>query len=331
MAEVLLTNPHGHQGGAVKRLRESAERDIAGAHCLTDRLDRADIILFAETSYVGPTLRNVRRDMIYRQNRERCYAYSEYDFVVPLIPGIYPSVSNRWNVGNRARGGPYLSWYSREEEALMEASTDPRQYLFSFIGATRHAPVRKDILTLSHPTALLDDSTWWYTTTDKSESTIRAYKARYADSIARSHFVLCPRGLGASSVRLFDAMRMGRVPVILSDEWLAPEGPDWASFSVRVREQDVRILPDLLERLAPEAEEMGHAARRAWEAWFSPEVIFHHFTEACLSIHRARTLAERVAQPLAAAQFLLHPPTVKTCLWRLLHNKHERPSRPTRP
>lgn len=299
-----------------------------GVHRLTNRPGEADIILFAETSYVGPTLRNIRRSEIYRQNWDRCYAYSEYDFVVPLIPGIYPSVSNRWNVGNRARGGPYLSWYAKEDEAILVSSTTPRQFLFSFIGATRHAAVRKDIVSLSHPSAFLEDSTWWYTTTDKSESIARAYKARYVDSIARSRFVLCPRGLGASSVRLFDVMRMGRVPVILSDEWLAPEGPDWSSFSVRVPERDVWTLPDLLEKLAPDAEEMGHAARQAWEAWFSPNVVFHHFTEACLSIDQARTLPERAAQPLAAAQFILHPPTTKTCIWRLMHGKHERPVRP---
>lgn len=325
MADVYLTNPHGHRGGAVKRLRESAERDIMGVHRLTNQLEKADVVLFAETSYVGPTLRNIRRNEIYRRNRERCYAYSEYDFVVPLIPGIYPSVSNKWNVGNRARGGPYLSWYAKEEEALVVSSTARREFLFSFIGATRHAPIRKQIVQLSHPSALLDDSTWWYTTTDRSEHAARAYKARYVDSIARSHFVLCPLGLAASSVRLFDVMRMGRVPVIMSDEWLAPEGPNWPSFSIRVPERDVALLPDLLEQRASDAEEMGHAARQAWEAWFSPDVVFHRFTEACLSIERARTLPERVAQPLAATQFLFHPPTTKTCIWRLMHGKHERP------
>ena len=68
-----------------------------------------------------------------------------------------------------------------------------------------------------------------------------------------------PRGLGVSSVRLFDTMRMARVPVILSDEWVEPIGPAWREFSLRIPERDFHCIPDLLEK--------EKIAPSRWVAW----------------------------------------------------------------
>ena len=43
-------------------------------------------------------------------------------------------------------------------------------------------------------------------------------------------------------------MRMGRVPVILSDDWVEPIGPSWEKFSIRIRERDVDRIPAPLEK-----------------------------------------------------------------------------------
>ena len=51
--------------------------------------------------------------------------------------------------------------------------------------------------------------------------------------------MLCPRGQGTSSIRLFEAMRMGIAPVIISDKWIGPKGPEWESFAVFVKEKDI--------------------------------------------------------------------------------------------
>ncbi len=87
-----------------------------------------------------------------------------------------------------------------------------------------------------------------------------------------SKFVLCPRGRATVSIRLFETMELGRVPVILSDEWVPPDGPDWPGCSLRVPERRVGGLPALLRSCEPNAEEMGRQARAAWEQWFSPQM-----------------------------------------------------------
>ena len=104
-------------------------------------------------------------------------------------------------------------------------------------------------------------------------------------------------------MRLFETMQAGRAPVILADDWVEPDGPAWERFSVRVREEDYESIPARLEALEPEAAAMGRLARRQWEEWFSPPVIFHRMTEDCLGIaDTSRTLPEPAASWAAWTQ-----------------------------
>ena len=99
---------------------------------------------------------------------------------------------------------------------------------------------------------------------------------------------------------------MGRVPVILSDEWLPPAGPDWEKFSLRLPERDAVRVPGLLEERADEALEMGRVARAEWEKNFSPDMIFHRIVELCLEIQKSRRLPEALDR-LSIVPQLLRP------------------------
>jgi Exostosin family len=127
---------------------------------------------------------------------------------------------------------------------------------------------------------------------------MRAYGRRYAEMIKASKFILCPRGFSVSNVRLFDTMRMGRVPVILSDQWIEPAGPSWHKFSIRIGERKLdRILPTLEEREG-EAIEMGRLARAQWEDWFSERACFHRVIEWCLDIKGPAPSTGKVGAPV---------------------------------
>jgi hypothetical protein len=116
----------------------------------------------------------------------------------------------------------------------------------------------------------------------------KVYLARFSDVTSRSKFVLCPRGASPSTYRLFETMEAARVPVIVSDAFTPPEGPDWATFSLRVAEAETQSIPALLRRHEAAAVEMGARARSAWEHWFAPAVTFHRITEACEGIMTRR-------------------------------------------
>jgi hypothetical protein len=81
-------------------------------------------------------------------------------------------------------------------------------------------------------------------------------------------------------------MRAGRVPVIISDNWLAPPGVDWGSFSIRVSEGKISNIPSILEKLEDKAEVMGAKARENWENNFSLESGFNWIVDTCLDIRK---------------------------------------------
>ena len=113
-------------------------------------------------------------------------------------------------------------------------------------------------------------------------------KRRYAEVIQNSKFVLCPVGSGPSSFRLFETMAAGRVPVIISDEWVPPLGPTWADFSITVPERKVRGIAEIVASQEHRFPDMSNAARAAWEEWFAPNVLFHRMVEACTEIMEKR-------------------------------------------
>ena len=261
----------------LEQMRESAAVDGFGVHQLAGSPADADLVLFVETSAGGgPYFERVRRHPVFRAHRDRSYVFCSTDSVVALLPGIYASVEQRWYRDAWTRTSGYLG--VKERPPLAFADGDPPSALFSFAGSGQAHPVRRRILDLPSTGATLVDS-------DRSP----LGREGYADAIRDADFILCPRGGGTATFRLFEAMMLGRAPVIISDQWVPPAGPDWDRFSVRVAEREVELIPRLLAARRPEAAAMGVAARSAWLDWFSPEASFHRIVDWCLE------LAERSA------------------------------------
>jgi hypothetical protein len=255
---------------------ELARTDRFQVHSLEDRPEDADLILFVETSTcAGPYFQSVRRHPVFKQLHERCFVYCATDLIVPVVPGIFPSISRRDYLRAWSRAGGYVG--VRERPGLeFEPRRDPTR-LFSFVGSSATHPVRRRLMELSHPDALLVDTSRPGETTPGGES-------GYRDAMLDSAFVLCPRGGGPATFRLMETLMMGRAPVILSDEWCAPTGPDWDEFSLRVPEREAEAVPALLEANASRAAEMGRKARQAWLDWFGPETHFHRTIEWALEL-----------------------------------------------
>ncbi len=186
-------------------------------------------------------------------------------------PGIYASMPARsfrraWQVA-----GSYRRF--NDPAHLVEPSrvrSDP-DLLYSFVGSPTHA-CRKALLDLTGPRShveVVEGFLFW----DPSSRDFELRRRRFAEILLRSTFVLCPRGNGTASIRLFETLAAGRVPVILADSWVPPAGPDWESFSLRWPEDDAARLPRALEALEAQAGEMGMRARAAYESFFAPDVV----------------------------------------------------------
>ena len=303
MAKVLLLSatPRDDQTdynrAPLEALQESARVDRFGHHSLEENAYAADLIIFAEYFGGGFHFERLRAHRVVRQHRAKCFLFSSNPHVLPFLPGIYASIERRWS-SRRTCGGFYLG-LPKNEFTTFTSPDDGLPYLFSFMGSIANARVRRDLAQLRHRRAYFQNTESDFSRLlhrEMSPRDRRDYYRRYAELTKASKFILCPRGLGAGTVRLFETMRMGRVPVILSDEWVPPSGPEWEKFSLRVPEREFRRIPQLLAEQEHMAVPMGQLARREWEEWFSPEVAFHTVVEYCLELKRRRRVPESLAR-----------------------------------
>lgn len=146
--------------------------------------------------------------------------------------------------------------------------------LFSFRGAFSH-PLRRALVeefgARSGPWSVRAVERWYNHT--------EAERLSYLEELLASDFVLCPRGIGTGTHRLFEVMARGRCPVVLSDEWVPPEGVDWDSCSIRVPEAELTKLPELLAARCHEAAVLGERAKAVWAARFAPATRWGHAVE----------------------------------------------------
>jgi hypothetical protein len=305
----LSATPEGDQTdfnlAPLHEIQACAAIDRFGIHSLTDDPESADLIVFAEFYGAGWYFERVRRHPLVRKYREKCFLFCANPFVIPFLPGVYTGIEKGW-ASARTRPGFYLGRTKNEFTTYAPASHD-LPHLFSFMGASRNAPVREKLASLKHPRSVFHDTTAdfdrvLHRTMDPRERL--DYHRRYAELIRATKFNLCPRGLSASSIRVFETMGMGRVPVILSDGWLPPSGPSWEEFAIQVPETDFARIPRLLEEREAEAVQMGECARREWERWFSDEVLFHHLVQLCLDIREARKIPEAIGRWTAYLHYL---------------------------
>lgn len=101
----------------------------------------------------------------------------------------------------------------------------------------------------------------------------RAMRSEYGAHLADSDYVLCVRGYGNYSIRLFETLAMGRVPVVLESELVLPcaDVVDWDAIAVRVPLADIDRIDAAVAAAhadGPEAfEGRQRAARQAWLRW----------------------------------------------------------------
>jgi hypothetical protein len=95
----------------------------------------------------------------------------------------------------------------------------------------------------------------------------------YANTLQRSCFALCPSGSGPNSIRLWEALGYGSIPVILSDQLQLP-GPVelWQAAALMVPETQAAVaaLPSQLESLASDPQRllaMQQAGQQLWRRY----------------------------------------------------------------
>ena len=249
------------------------ERAAHSSHSLTDSPDDADIILLLGSFGAEPHY--LLDHPLYRAHPEKCAVYTEDDNYLPLAPGVYCSAAFDDNTrSGRVSTYSYASASGRYGNQLVTSEGTNKQYLFSFLGGSTSL-LRKRMFNLkfNRPDCLIENTSTYYHW-DLDQPGREERQRRYAQILASSHFVLCPRGAGTGSIRFFEVMQAGIAPVLLADDYPLPPHVDWDTFLLRVPEKDIARLPELLEPHLPTAAERGRQARQVWLEHFAPEKEF---------------------------------------------------------
>lgn len=145
-----------------------------------------------------------------------------------------------------------------------------RQYLYSFIGAYSRdlyiTPVRQWLFDLPKRTdAIIKQRSEWHyekhvygeqildiTMTQKQLEQHQLSSQYYMEIMQDTIFCLCSSGSGPNSIRLWEALGFGCIPVILSDNIRLPgDAKLWEEATIKIPEVEasVKSIPTLLQNL----------------------------------------------------------------------------------
>lgn len=266
----------------LEEFRAVAAADRVRRHVLTEEPLDSDVIIFFD-NHLNPDwrVRAMVEHPLLKQFPQKCMVHEERPAALGLLPGVYVSMPRRFFNPQSQR-----AWcYFKLPEGIPAHPRGTPEFLYSFRGqlGQRISPayrLRKSVLSLRDGRALIEPVRGFSLITDHGDPAAQAaMKRRYADTLTEAKYVLCPRGYATSSFRCYEAMRAGRVPVILADEWVPPEGPNWEKFAIFVPEDQVADIPDILRAAEPKWEAMAAGALAAFNEYFAPDVNWHNLME----------------------------------------------------
>lgn len=146
-----------------------------------------------------------------------------------------------------------------------------RKILYSFMGG--YTPcyltnIRKKIFEMNHPknTFIKSKNNWHFDnivykyqvqniklTKNDIQSDINGTRL-YNELLLKSRYSLCPSGTGPNSIRLWESLAVGTIPIILADTLDLPPHPLWKKSIIRLEEKDLNDLNKILNNITPKTE-----------------------------------------------------------------------------
>lgn len=147
-----------------------------------------------------------------------------------------------------------------------------RKLLYSFQGAYHPSwyltDIRKRIFEMKHPdNCYINHIGNWhfdnvvYNKLQNSEYTLNETHSdkertdKYNKLLLDSRYSLCPSGSGPNSIRFWESLATGSIPVLLADTLELPNHELWTHTIIRLSEEKLEELPTILSSISEEKEE----------------------------------------------------------------------------
>lgn len=108
-------------------------------------------------------------------------------------------------------------------------------------------------------------------------------RTEYLENMNQNLFALCVRGVGNYSIRLYEALAMGRIPVIIDETMPLPLSGhiDWSALAVKVPIRDIDSVGEIVaaffdSKTPEELIQMQHATRQTWLDFLTRTNFFVH-------------------------------------------------------
>lgn len=179
----------------------------------------------------------------YQKHRDKILIYDETDVPLFVIPGLYVS-TNLTFMGAHILPVPYINLATY---AFTKYNKQYRPIKCSFWGRDSHK-VRSQLYAIDELGYSINNTSNhdFFNMNPDNQSNLLQHKISYCEILGSSMYSLCPRGYGTSSIRLYESIYAGCVPVIISDNYVPPFNVDWYRCALLVKESKVSDIVNIV-------------------------------------------------------------------------------------
>lgn len=154
------------------------------------------------------------------------------------------------------------------------------KYDISFQGCKHLHPTREKVLNYFSETKI--ENTYLFFTDMYFENFDPANQIKFQSEWQRvlesSKFILCPRGRGISTIRLFESLFYGRIPIVYGDECKLPleDLIDYNQILIKIPENEIVKSLDYINHFKKSRDllECSKTARNVWNEYFNPKHFY---------------------------------------------------------